>query len=302
MVHLAQPALSLQIKNLEEELGVILFERTSKGVVLTELGQRFLTQAVDILKRLDYACEDVREGAKNPSGTVSIGLSQSVAKLLTVPLVRETLVRWPDIRLQVVEMSTGYIPNSLISGHLDIGVTFHAQSAAGLHFEQLIEEELVLVGSPGKLFTMTNGRPESLLSIPAAQISGYPLVLPAKLHGLRTLVDSVLLGNGVELKVIAEVNAIPELIQLSAAGVGYTILSLAAVREELQSGLLSGARINQPTISRPVYLARATTRPQSAAMSVILDLMASLVHGLVSRGDWPARQAQAYPRPGAKAL
>jgi LysR family transcriptional regulator, nitrogen assimilation regulatory protein len=287
VVHLAQPALSLQIKNLEEELGVVLFERTPKGVVLTESGHRFLAHARDILRRLDFAFEDIRAGALNPSGNVAIGFSQSVARLLTVPLVRETLARWPDVRLQIVEMSTGYIPENLRNGHLDVGMTFKAETSPGLHFEHLIDEILVLIGPPGSLSVLPAGGPQALAQVDASRIAAYPLILPAKLHGLRALIDDTFASKGIQCQVIAEVNAIPELIQLAAAGVGHSILSLGAVSEELRAGVLSAARIH-PAITRPVYLARATTRPQTAAVSVVLELMATLVRELVADGAWPA--------------
>ncbi|WP_405054321.1 hypothetical protein [Variovorax atrisoli] len=87
---------------------------------------------------------------------------------------------------------------------------------------------------------------------------------------------------------IAEVNAIPELIQLTA-GVGCTILPLAAVAEEPRAEILSGMRI-EPAISRPMFLMRATTRPQTAAVTAVLRPIARLVLRLVG-GAWPARLA-----------
>lgn len=68
------------------------------------------SQDPDILKRLDAGCENVRDTLADPTGPVAAGLPQSMAKLVTLPLVTATLERWPKIELQVIEMSTGYIP------------------------------------------------------------------------------------------------------------------------------------------------------------------------------------------------
>ena len=144
-MHLAQPALSLQIKHIEQDLGVALFMRSHKGVVLTAAGLRFESHARDILKRLDVACEDVRDLVTDPAGRVAIGLPQSMAKILTVPLVREAIRRWPKVQLQVVELSTGYIPDHLLSGRVDIGLTFQADADSGLLFEHVVDEDLVLL-------------------------------------------------------------------------------------------------------------------------------------------------------------
>ncbi|AOY94146.1 LysR family transcriptional regulator [Cupriavidus sp. USMAA2-4] len=305
VLHLAQPALSLQIKHLEEALGVALFTRSHKGVVPTAAGQRFESHAREILKRLDLACEDVRDLVTDPEGRVAIGLPQSMAKILTVPLVRETIRRWPKVRLQVIELSTGYIPSHLLSGHIDIGLTFQAGSGSGLLFDHVVDEDLVLVAAPGRLGAGrgraapgahgahgASGEPLAG-TVRLRDLRRYPMILPAGEHGLRALIDGYLRTHEVELDVLAEVNAIPELIALAAAGVGCTILSYASVHAEVRNGWLSAARISHPAVSRPVYLCRSATMPLSIAASAVLDLLGEIVAAQIADGSWPARVGSA---------
>jgi DNA-binding transcriptional LysR family regulator len=202
-LHIAQPALSLQIRHLEEALGVTLFTRSHKGVEPTVAGQRFEIHARDILKRLDIACEDVRDLMVDPEGSVAIGLPQSMAKILTVPIVREVIRRWPKVRLQVIELSTGYIPGHLLSGHIDIGLTFRAHANSGLQFDQIVDEDLVLVGPPGQF---ANGHTQAqplAETVRLRDLNRYPMILPAGEHGLRALLDGYLRTQGVDLQILA---------------------------------------------------------------------------------------------------
>lgn len=115
------------------------------------------------------------------------------------------------------------------------------------------------------------------------------MILPAGEHGLRALIDSHLRAHEIDLHVLAEVNAIPELIALAAAGVGCTVLSYASVCTELRKGLLSAARIAEPAMSRPVFLCRSATMPLSVAASAVHELLGEIVSAQIADGSWPAR-------------
>lgn len=287
-MHLAQPALSLQIKNLEEELGTALFDRTPKGVTPTAAGVMLLGHAADILKRVDVAVEEIRTAVREPRGRVAVGLPQSMAKLVTVPLVREVVARWPDVYLQIIELSTGYIPQNLLTGHIDIGMTFGGGPEPGLRSDLLLEEDLVLVGPPGTLSSLPGAAVAEAMTVSFGDLSQLPMILPASLHGLRSLIERHCASHDVQLRIVAEVNAIPELIALTAAGVGYTILSHAAVRQELEAGLLSCARIVKPGLARQVYICRSATSPVSLAVNAVWNQLIGIAEGLVASGAWPA--------------
>jgi DNA-binding transcriptional LysR family regulator len=110
-LHIAQPALSLQVKKLEEELGCALLQRLPRGVLPTPPGLRLLGHARDLLARAAMARDDIRGDAAEPTGEVTVGLPQSVAALLTLPLLRRVLGELPQVRLRIIESMTGYIPD-----------------------------------------------------------------------------------------------------------------------------------------------------------------------------------------------
>ena len=97
-MHMAQPAISMQIKNLEAELGVVLFERTKRGTRLTPAGRRFELRTQALLDELQHAVDEVRGLDARPAGPVTLGLPQSMSRLLTVPLVAGSACRTPLIQ------------------------------------------------------------------------------------------------------------------------------------------------------------------------------------------------------------
>lgn len=290
-LHIAQPALSLHLRAIEEELGVQLFERSARGVILTPVGMRFLGHAQDILKRVDNAYHDVRDAVGQPAGAVTVAMPQSIAKILAVPVVREVVRRWPKISLHMVELSTGYIPEYVASGHVDLGITFAILEGAGMRFEHLCDEELVLITSPEQLHAALGNQQPPGGSVPLRDLSKLPMILPGKAHSLRKRLQATFAQHDITLNLIAEVDVIPQLIELAAAGVGSTILSCASTVGSPHSERLSVLAIDEPKLHRSVYLCQSTTAPQTIATTVVSELLTQLAHDLVASGQWPTSGA-----------
>lgn len=278
-LHTAQPGLSLQIQKLEDELGVRLFQRSRKGVVLTGAGERLLRHARLILGQLQAARDDLRMEAAEPIGPVVLGMPQSLAASLVVPLVRDVLERWPRIALRVVDVNTGYIPDWLRSGHLDLGLVFRAESGQGVAYQELLQEELILVGPPREL--------QQSSDITLADVSKLPLLLPSRRHSLRELIESYARRSGLQLNVIGEIDAMPQLRDLAMVGAGFSILSYASVRRDIEEGRIAGTRIVDPVLLRSVYLSRASTAPTTRPIETIQGAIAGIVDRLAESGQWP---------------
>lgn len=279
-LHVAQPALSLLMRNLEEDLGVVLLHRSARGVAPTAAGARLLAHAREILGRIDAARADVREDLNAPRGAVSLAMSMSMAKLLTVPLLRFSLKHWPGVYLKIIESSTGYIPGFVSSGHADLGLTFSDEASVDLRFQHLIDEELVVVSPPAAKSRSAKKPAADLHALPAISLralSELPLVLPGNPHSLRRLLDQYQQRERVEFRVIAEANAIPQLIELAQAGVAHTILSYEAVRQEAQRGEVVLRRIGASRLTRPVFLCRSDVLPLSMAAAAVADRLARII-------------------------
>ena len=279
-LHVAQPALSLLMRNLEEDLGVVLLHRSARGVAPTGAGARLLAHAREILGRIDAARADVREDLSAPRGAVSLAMSMSMAKLLTVPLLRFSLKHWPGVYLKIIESSTGYIPGFVSSGHADLGLTFSDEASVDLRFQHLIDEELVVVSPPPAKSKSAKKPAADLRALPAISLgalSELPLVLPGNPHSLRRLLDQYQQRERVEFRVIAEANAIPQLIELAQAGVAHTILSYEAVRQEARRGEVELHRIGASRLTRPVFLCRSDVLPLSMAAAAVADRLARII-------------------------
>lgn len=277
ILHLAQPAVSLQIKGLEERLNVQLLYRTARGVQPTEAGLRLLEHGREILNRIDIAWEAVRGAASNPSGTVTVGLPHSIAIRLTVPLVREVMYRWPDVHLRVSEQSSGYIVGQVLAGELDIGITYHADESLGLFTQYVVKEDLVLIGPPGSLGTAGSESGLVLRDITLDSLADYPLFLPDPRHGARMLLDQYFHKHQINANIRAEVNVLSQLIQLAAQGLGYTIVARCSVMAELRRGDISAANIVAPMVERSIFISRVGGKPSTIAAAAVFDLIASML-------------------------
>jgi len=279
-LRVAQPALSLQLRKLEAELGSELLHRTARGVSVTASGAKLLTHARDIIQRIDGAREDVQGAAPQPTGSVILGMSQSVAMMLCTPLIQQMLDEFPGIRLRICESNTGHIPELVRSGRLDLGVVFRLDEGQELVSRAVIEEDLYLVGP-----RMEGEEPQ----VELAELAMLPMILPGRPHSLRELIVESMRRENVSLKIVAEVDAIPQIKELVAGGLGYTILSHASVRPELETGRLVARRIASPSITRAVIFCRSAACSPSRALQTVEATACEIVSRLVRGGSWLAR-------------
>jgi LysR family nitrogen assimilation transcriptional regulator len=289
-LRIAQPALSLQTRKLEEELGCQLLQRLPRGVVPTPAGDKLLGHARDLLARAAFAVDELRGDAAEPVGEVTVGLPQSMAMLLTVPLLRSVLAELPRVRLRVIESMTGYIPDWLRDGRLDLGMVFRDEVGRGLTTERLLSEPLFLIGPA--MADDGPARPQDGIGRASfADLAALPMVLPGPPHGLRDLIDHRGRRAGVRLRVIAEVDALGQLTELVAEGLGWSILTFTTIREALDAGRIRAWRIEDPAIARSVFLCRPSDRPRTTAIVAVEQRLRAVVGALIRDGVWPATPA-----------
>lgn len=123
VLHVAQPALTQQLRQLEEELGAQLLHRSAQGVVSTDAGKVFYDHAQAILKQVADARSAVTQSAR-PSGSVTMGLPHSISGALALPLLTAAREQYPDITLQLTEELTGNLAEQLKSGRVNLAVLF----------------------------------------------------------------------------------------------------------------------------------------------------------------------------------
>lgn len=280
-LHIAQPALGQQIAALEDELGVKLFARSTRGMALTPEGRTFAEHAKVVLTDADRAKASVRSAATDPQGQVVLGLPTTVALAATVPIVQACRERYPRIQLQVIEAYSGFLREWLQMGRLDLALLFGDESDPDLLKRVLLEEPLALVAPPG-----ASALPKTLR---LRHLQNMELVLPGREHGLRRIIDEACAQQGIALNVVAEIDSLTSVKKAVAAGVGHTILSQSSVMEEVASGQLQAITINEASMRRRVVCATRITRPTTLASAAVIGLATDLIRGMVGSGAWPGQ-------------
>ena len=282
-LHIAQPALGQQIAALEHDVGARLFDRSSRGVTLTEAGKAFLEHARVLLADVERARAAVRESSRAPAGEVAIGLPTTVALFATVPILQACRDQLPQVRIKVIEAYSGFLREWLVSGRLDLALLFGDHSDTVLAKQALLDDRLAFVSRAEAEGAAAPRR------MPLTGLSRWPLVLPGRDHGLRRIIDDACALEGIALNVVAEIESLPSVKRAVEAGLGSTILPQAAVADEVAAGRLRAATIDSPSMSRRVVCATAVTRPGTAAAAAVMHLVSEVLRQMVEDGSWPAR-------------
>ena len=282
VIHVAQPALSAHVARLEEELGVQLFLRNAKGIELTHAGEILVAHGHDILRRIKHAQDAVRHAADEVHGEVALGLPTTVAMVLTLPLLTQVRLQWPHITLRLVEGHSGWLQEWLLAGRIDAAVLFGSAAHKGLKSQPVLNEDLYLVSAPDA----TDLMPGDAVSM--QDLAQCELIVPAKEHGLRIAIDRAALQADVDLNVRVEIDSFTSMKKAVAQGLGHTILSWAAVAEEIERGELVARRIIEPNVSRSVVYAIRDEHIINRAQLTIHQLVKDQISQLVNTGRWRA--------------
>lgn len=229
-LHVAQSTLSHQIKQLEDELGTKLFSRTRGRVVnLTAAGSTFAVFANNALREVDEGIWSLKPEAADLQGIFRIGTIQT-ANIVQVPrCVLAFHERYPRVHVAVMELSNDAVLDALVAGDVDFGVTNAPVVQKSLHFEPLFSEELVLV-------VARTHRLASRKSVRMVELHRQPIVQLSRGFAMRKLLEDQFLSAHAEPHVMVEVNSIPPMLEMVAAGTLAAILPMSAQnRAELVS-------------------------------------------------------------------
>jgi LysR family nitrogen assimilation transcriptional regulator len=281
ILHVAQPALTQQLRQLEQELGVQLLHRSAQGVISTDAGKVFYEHAQAILKQVADARSAVAQSAERPSGSVTLGLPHSISGALALPLLTATRAQFPEISLQLTEELTGNLSDQLKSGRVNLAVLLDDGQLGQFATIPLVDEELQFICRSDALYA------KGEQSLTLQQALSATLILPGLQHGVRPRIESVARAAGLGLNNVIEINSIAILKSALLADMGATILPCAPVLDELQRGSLRAQRIHSPAISRTVVLCFSRNIPLTNAASAISRLVRQVSVQLCAEGRWP---------------
>ena len=279
-LNVAQPALSLHVRNMEADLGVPLLFRTPQGVQPTEAGMILHRNAQAIISQFEHTEAEIRGSRADPAGLVRLGLPSSISQILGVPLILAARERLPRISLRVAEAMSGYVLDWLRLGRVDLGLLYVVVEDRGLRSISLMSEALVMFG-PGD--AAVDG-PVTLRTLAERR-----LVLPSPGHGLRDLLDEKAAAAGVRLAPGIEIDAYGSIKVMAERGLGFSVLPAHAVQREVVEGRLRAWPFTPP-LTRTIHLVLPTDRPPSQAVRAVEGLCRATLAELVRSGAWPSAQ------------
>jgi LysR family nitrogen assimilation transcriptional regulator len=286
VLHVAQPALSQQLRQLEQELGVQLLHRSAQGVLSTDAGKLFYEHAQAILKQVADAKSALMQSAERPAGSVTLGLPHSISGALALPLLTAARAQYPDIALQLTEELTGNLTEQLKSGRINLAILFDNGQLTQFASTALIDEEMCFICRADSPLAR-DGQPISVAEALAAT-----LILPGLPHGVRPRIESVARTAGLTLSGVIEINSVTILKSAILAGMGATILPVAPLQADIASGALCARPIEHAghaghaAMSRTVALCASKNIPLTNAAAAVARLVRQVSIDLCDSGQW----------------
>ncbi|MGE4239791.1 LysR family transcriptional regulator [Ramlibacter sp.] len=265
VIGIAQPALGRQVQKLEAECGVRLLYRHGRGVALTPEGETLLERVRPLVHQLQHAALDLHEESAAASGPITLGLTPTAGSLFGLALLKTLRLRFPKLRVNIVEAYSGYVHEWLTNGRVDLAILHDARRSQHILVEPLGAARLSLVSPPGT---------KPLVQAPSAavalkKLAGVPLVLPTRNHGLRRALDYAASRAGVHLDVQYEIDTISLALDVVRDGLAHTVLPYTAVEALERRGELISRRLGAPEVEIRLMMGRAANRPPSRAIQFV---------------------------------
>jgi LysR family hydrogen peroxide-inducible transcriptional activator len=261
---ISQPALSMQIKELEEALGAVLFERGPRQIWLTGFGEEFAARVRVILRSVDELGDLARAARDQLAGRLRIGVIPTVAPYLLPAIIGDLTRMNGDLDIHVRETVTPKLLHELLEGRLDTAVVALPVSEPSLTEVALFDESFVLVRPAEEEGKPVPG-PEALREM--------RLLLLEEGHCFRDQALSFCNMNSALPRELLDGSSLSTLVQMVGAGIGVTLIPEMAVGVETKSAAVSIARFKEPEPSRTIGMVWRKSSPLSKQLLDIADLV-----------------------------
>jgi LysR family nitrogen assimilation transcriptional regulator len=285
MLRIAQPALSRQMRLLEEELGVSLFTRTPRGMTLTLDGEYLRGCVAGPLRELEVALQGMRSRPSAVEAHFVIGMPPGLAEALAECVATGMALRFPAIRFRLIEGPTGSLEDWLGRGLVDFAVLEEAPRDDRLSEQRIAVLPMGLIGPPEP----RSGGESALLpgrSVTLDDVLRLPLVLPSHHIGIRGAIEDAAKSVRSKPDVRFEADAARLMRDLVMRGIGYAILPEAYARDDLREGRLCFWPIVDPALKLEIFLASRRTSHAAGRQAREVE---EAITGFVAVGLSPSR-------------
>jgi LysR family nitrogen assimilation transcriptional regulator len=264
LIHIAQPALSKQIAELEDEFGVTLLHRSARGVTPTVAGEVLYQEALKLIRHVDDLPAIVRSSQGDVHGVVTFGMASTMAPALTGKMLEICRTTLPKVTLRFVTGDSLTLREKVASRAIDLAIVFEDEQEGGFTREVLFRQRLYLASPRGAL---------RAASLTLQEISQLPLVLPTPTNVLRRLLDRVFAQASIVVEPIAESDLFDVMLSAVETGLGHAILPKGDF-----SDVAGHQDIATTPIEPPVHLTACLITSQTAPLTqAALAIEASLL-------------------------
>jgi LysR family nitrogen assimilation transcriptional regulator len=285
LIHIAQPALSKQIAELEAEFGVTLLHRSVRGVIPTVAGEVLYQEALKLIRHVDDLPGIVRSSQGDVQGVVSFGMASTMAPALTgkmLEICRNTL---PKVTLRFVTGDSLTLREKVASRAIDLAIVFEDNQEGGFTREVLFRQRLYLASPRGALH---------VTSLTLQEISKLPLILPTPTNVLRRLLDRAFAQASIVVEPIAESDLFDVMLSAVETGLGHAILPKGDF-----SDVAGHQDIATTPIEPPVHLTACLITSQDAPLTqAALAIEAALLTFIRSQLEETSFKGAEWADPG----
>jgi LysR family transcriptional regulator, carnitine catabolism transcriptional activator len=264
-VHLSQPAISIALRKLEENVGGALFARTTRQLALTPEGEAFLPVAVRLLNDWNEAFEDLNDQFSKQRGKVTVAALPTLAAGLFPRVIKLFHEAYPRINLSLHDVLADQINQMVREGRADLGLSVPPSDADDLTFEPVLEDSYVVVCPCGHPLLARS-------AVAWSQLAAYPFIGINRLSSSRQDIDRIMQSVGERLDILCDARQIATVGRMVAAGLGISVLPSLSFRQIAADGIEYRPLV-EPTIRRELGIILSRRHPPSAATSALRELI-----------------------------
>lgn len=266
---LSQPTISEHLRSLEKELGQKLVDRTGREVEATPVGRLLYEYAVKILRTRREAVQAVEQYSGNMVGRISIGCGTIPGTYVLPELIGLFREKYPSIKATLRISSSQLIAKKVLAGELELGVIGAKWNENGLEWVRVFSDKLALIVHAGHSLAQKK-------TVTLKDVVQEPFIFRESESGTRKVIRQILTNNGVkeaDLQEVAEIGSTAAIKEAVKAGLGVSIVSRRAVRDDEDCGRLAALDVKNIKLDRPFYLIRRKKRELSPVTSQFYDFL-----------------------------
>jgi DNA-binding transcriptional LysR family regulator len=275
-LEVSQPAVSFQIRSLEERLGQRLLDRTGRRVSVTEAGEvvyRYARRMIGLEAELE---REMGEIGTRVAGRLVLGSSTGPGEVLLPRLLGAFQRAHPEVRVSLVVSDTQTVCERVLDDELELGVVGAARPQRGLVFEPFVRDELVAIVPPGHPLATRS-------SVTLEELAAETMLLQQEGSGVRSVVEAAMREGGMrdrDLKVAMELGLQQSVKAAVLDGLGITVISRLAVEREVADGSLAALRLDGPGLERHFFAVRHSGRTPKRVTTAFMEFARSELGGM----------------------